>query len=133
MDIPKEVATSETDPVKPAVTSSLMFQVLTFHRLRNRAIGITEDPQFERGLAWAAQRRREQEENDYLQAAFLKGFIEQAKAEIEALDTDVDTPEARNAILIQAQQLAVQIEQASQKLEELANGPVLTENQIAAT
>ena len=36
--------------VQTVVTSKLMYQALTFHRLRNQAMGVTEDPQFERGV-----------------------------------------------------------------------------------
>ena len=105
-----------------------MHQVLTFHRLRNQAMGVTEDPQFERGLAWAAKLRREQEETGYLQAVLLNGIIAKARADLEALPTEAETPEERNEILTKAQQLMIEIEQATLRLEQLADGELLSKD-----
>lgn len=111
------------DTIKPVVTSQLMTQVLTFHRLRNRAIGVSQDTQFERGLAWAANEMREQEKQQGMAAAaFWQGSLQQYQVEIKRLIAEADSAEKRREILPTVQQLYRKAHQAQQQLEALNNG-----------
>lgn len=108
-------------PKKP--DSFFAMQLLTFHRTRNRALGVKYDNQFNIGLlqfAYQLQQGEIRQSLDILsEAAFLKGVILQCKAEIKRLIGQANTPQKRREALPVVQKLHDQAERAKIRLEAL--------------
>lgn len=109
------------EPKKP--DSLFTMQLLTFQRIRNRALGIKYDNQFCIGLLQFAYQLHRAETSKTLailgEAAFLKGVIMQCKAEIKRAIGQANTAEKRRALLPQVQRLNEQAERAAIRLETL--------------
>lgn len=107
-----------------AINHLFASQLLYFHRARNKAIGITIDNQFVRGLRLFGYQVAQQEAkqlSDLTQAAFLKNVIEKCQAEIKQMGSGADTPEKRREILPMVQKYYEQAERAEIRLEALYN------------
>lgn len=104
--------------------SLFAMQLLTFQRVRNRALGIKYDDQFNIGLVQFAYRLQQSEIKESLdilaEAAFLKGVILQCQAEIKRTISQANTPEKRHEVLPQVTRLYEQAERANIRLEALS-------------
>ena len=68
-------------------------------------------------------RKRHAEVIDRLaRAAFLKGIVDECRAEVHRLIEGADTPEKRRAVLLEAERLNGLAEEAGRQLEELGHG-----------
>lgn len=117
------------EPKRGPKSVTLVNSVLTFHRLRMRAIGMNDNSET-MFMVMASLYMRQLTGNFtmtpqmavYLRAAYLKGAIEQMKRQILAMVDGAETMEQKRAIHPTVQRLSSQIQELGFQLEGLTNG-----------
>ena len=105
------------------LNSTFAIQLLTFHRARNKALGIDYDNQFNIGLLQFAYQLQQKETKQALnilgEATFLKNVIVQCQAEIKRMIGEAESAQKRREILPAVQKLSEQAERAEIRLKAL--------------